>query len=282
MLTISGLLIHSCLPLCDLCQFLLFWAVSLLPWPGLEGGKLSHGVWAQCCTLVSSEWAGKEHIHAGTALEMWFSLMGPERKGSLRTWGGGQGICRKVWMWTIGQNGAVRRCVIFLLRGKEPEEGKLYKVRQGLMTVMVENSYWSGEWGSRLTFWHQIGREDEANACGSHLRHLRLKLSLSLPLFILGHYGPTPACSSKPNSLCRSKHNFNKSSNASKTYRNQAVAILCSKGWTKNMMGYGALNPDLNIVLEHLRRLCVCVWGGGVEISEFNPQIDQRWTNMSG
>lgn len=42
------------------------------------------------------------------------------------------------------------------------------------------------------------------------------------------------------------------------------------------MMGYGALNPDLNIVLEHLRRLCVCVWGGGVEISEFNPQIDQR------
>lgn len=33
-------------------------------------------------------------------------------------------------------------------QAREPKEEKPYKVRQGLITVVVVNSYWVGEWGS--------------------------------------------------------------------------------------------------------------------------------------
>lgn len=146
------------------------------------------------------------------------------------------------------------------LGAREPEEGKLYKVRQGLITVMVENSYWSGEWGSQLTFWHQIGREKEANACGSHMRYLRLKLSLSLCLSwvtMVPHLPVPQSCAARASTTLT-----NLVTSQRHTGARQLPFFAVS-----NMMGYGALNPDPNLVLEHPRSLC----GGGRYQSSIPP-----------
>jgi hypothetical protein len=65
-------------------------------------------------------------------------------------------------------------------------EEKSYKVKQGMRP---DNSQ-----GNKFllglivgTFWRQVGGGEGASACCPHMRYLGLKLSSTLPPFILGH-----------------------------------------------------------------------------------------------
>lgn len=103
----------------------------------------------QCWALIGSECTDKEHIHTGRALEKWFSLMGPGRKGYLYPWECGQGIWgARCGCEQLARMGLLEGASSSYSGSREPEEEKLYKIRQGLVTVVVINSYWSGEWGS--------------------------------------------------------------------------------------------------------------------------------------
>ena len=94
---------------------------SIVHQAGLEGGKLSRGVWVQYRVLARSESTGKEYIYPGTVC-----------------WGGGVfTTLRKwarslVWPYTIGQNKIVERYFICILRSTGSEGRKPYKVKQGL------------------------------------------------------------------------------------------------------------------------------------------------------